>query len=169
MELHPCPCGETDFGTTSTLAFDAGVWMVRYVGQCVECGRPRAFEFRQPDEITVPAEASWADTDQPSELLDAGEWLWVADRYAAVPVEDLGGTQAERDLLRTDLLAAIGAIDEVLKFIPAGASRVPDSAFWSDRGRRMRAQEPDRFGRMRLLAAREAYVSQLADLGAQLA
>ncbi len=60
MGLHPCVCGETDFGTTSSVAEDGGGWLVRYTGRCVECGRDRSFEFRQPEHLVVPADGAWA-------------------------------------------------------------------------------------------------------------
>ncbi|MFG1889043.1 hypothetical protein ACGFIR_14365 [Micromonospora sp. NPDC049051] len=163
FELHPCPCGEVDFGSTSSLELVDDEWIVRYTGQCVACGRPRGFEFRQPDEPTAPDDGEWAPGREPSQLLDAGEWLWVADVYGSVPAELDGLSDAEREQARTDLLAARAAIDEVLKFLPARAAEVPQDAFWSYRGRVVRTAEPGRFGRVRLEAARAAYDRALAE------
>ncbi|MGW0434447.1 hypothetical protein ACWDV4_18145 [Micromonospora sp. NPDC003197] len=162
FELHPCPCGEIDFGDTSSLEQVDGDWIVSYLGECVACGRPRGFEFRQPDEPTAPAEGEWAPGSQRSELIDAGEWLWVSDIYGSVPVEMDDLSEAERAQARIDLLAARAAINEVLKFLPDDAAAVPDDAFWSHRGRLVRAAEPGRFGRVRLEAARAAYDRALA-------
>jgi hypothetical protein len=163
LELHPCPCGEPDFEPTSSLTQVGDGWICRYSGECVRCGRPRAYEFRQPAEIVVPDETVWADGDQPSELLDAGEWLWVADTYASRSTDHTNLSESARRQLRTDLLAARAAVLEVLKFLPAGANEVPDTAFWSERGRAVRGAEPGRFGRLRLDAARTAYDRMLAD------
>jgi hypothetical protein len=163
LELHPCPCGESDFEPTSALTQVGDDWICRYSGECVACGRPRAYEFRQPAEIVVPDETVWAEGDRPSELLDAGEWLWVADIYASRSTEHTNLSEAARRQLRTDLLAARAAVLEVFKFLPTGAGEVPAAAFWSERGRAVRDAEPGRFGRLRLEAARTAYDRMLAD------
>ncbi|GAB2934362.1 hypothetical protein GCM10027280_22700 [Micromonospora polyrhachis] len=163
FELHPCPCGEVDFGGTSSLELVGDDWLVSYTGECVECGRPRGFEFRQPDELVAPGEGEWAPGRQPSELIDAGEWLWVADVYGSVPVELDDLADAKREQARIDLLAARAAISEVLKFLPAGAVAVPEDAFWSHRGRLVRTAEPGRFGRVRLEAAQAAYDRALSE------
>ena len=152
MELHPCACGEADLDAVSSVGRVDGDWISRYTGRCVECRRERVFEFRQPEELAVPGEGAWAAGAQPSELLDAGEWLFVADAYGSAETD--AGPQ-----VRTDLLAAAAALDEVLKFLPDGADEVPESAFWSVRGRAVRAAEPGRFRRARLEAARGVYRS----------
>ncbi len=157
MELHPCECGEADFDAVSSVARVAGVWISRYSGRCVECGRERVFEFRQPEEIALPGEGAWAPDPQPSELLDAGEWLFVADTYGST-----GPDPGPR--VRTDLLAAAAALDEVLKFLPEGADEVPESAFWSARGRAVRDAEPERFRRIRLEAAWGVYHAAVTTL-----
>lgn len=154
MELHPCPaCGEPEFDAVSAVRETGAGWVVRYAGACVECGRERVFEFRQPGETRVPDEGAWAPGGEPSELLDAGEWLFVADTYASAPA----GPEAST----VDLRAAAAALDEVLKFLPDGAAALPDEAFWSERGQAVRAAEPGRFSRVRLLAARATYAQLL--------
>lgn len=164
FELNPCPCGVADFGATSAVTPVGGDWLVRYTGRCVACGRPRAFEFRQPAELAVPDDGEWAPGDAPSELIDAGEWLWVADTYGGDPADLTGLAGPEREQARIDLLAARGAVDEVRKFLPDAAAEVPEDAFWSYRGRRMRVAEPGRFSRVRLDAALSTYERLLADL-----
>ncbi|MEJ3743603.1 hypothetical protein WEI85_09970 [Actinomycetes bacterium KLBMP 9797] len=157
MELHPCPaCGEPEFDAASAVRETDAGWLVRYAGVCVQCGRARAFEFRQPDEMRPPAEGAWASGAEPSELLDAGEWLFVADTYASAPAGADSGASI------VDLRSAAAALDEVLKFLPDGAAALPDEAFWSARGRAVRAAEPGRFSRVRLLAARATYARLLA-------
>ncbi|MGA8112222.1 MAG: hypothetical protein WCA46_01015 [Actinocatenispora sp.] len=164
MELHPCPCGESDFGRVSSVAEVHGEWRVRYTGRCVECGRERAFEFRQPEHLTEPEDGAWAAGDAPSELLDAGEWLFVADTYGSVPTDRTELSDSGRDQLRTDLRAAAAALDEVLKFLPDGVDVLPEAACWSDRGRQVRDAEPGRLRRFRVTAARDTYRALLADL-----
>jgi hypothetical protein len=158
MELHPCACGAADFDRTSSVAEVDGGWLVRYEGRCTSCGRDRVFEFRRADETAIPAGGGWAPGTRPSELLDAGEWLLVADAYGSVETGAHGSVEAGRSpTWRTDLLAAAAALDEVLKFVPAGAETVPDDAFWTARGRAVRDAEPGRFRRFRLEAGRAAY------------
>ena len=57
---------------------------------------------------------------------------------------------------------AIGALVEVLKFIPRGADAVPEESISSDLGRKVYASEPGRFGRARLEAVIGAYRDVLA-------
>jgi len=51
-------------------------------------------------------------------------------------------------------------MEEVLKFIPEGAEEVPPSGFWSERGRKLRADSPRRFRRDELTTVRDGYREQ---------
>lgn len=159
LRLHPCECGESEPGGSSVRRVDGG-WVVRYSQDCAGCGRPRVREFRLPE---LASGAVWSDSADPSELLDAGEWCWVADSYGRGPADLTRLTEDEHVRARADRRAAAAAIDEVLKFLPDGADEVPDSAFWSDRGRAVRERDPDRFSRLRLEASRAAYRRLLAE------
>lgn len=154
LDLHPCErCGSVDVTWQHALVDVAGQLLSRYSGTCPGCAREREFLFALPPREIVPGGHPTFGGSEPSELLDAGEWLWVADLTA-------GETPADE---RSDGLAiAIAAIDEVVKFIRPGDDDVPDSAFWSDRGRRVREAQPERFHRNSLLAARESYRRALA-------
>jgi hypothetical protein len=163
MDMHPCECGEARFGRDSSVGEVDGVWLCRYQGECERCGRERLFDFRTPDGIVLPPDGAWS-VDGTSELLDAGEWLWLADALGAEPVAPAGGGGAALAQARDGLASAAAAIDEALRFLPAGAETMPDSAFWSQRGARVRAAEPGRFRRVRLVAAAQAYRSMLAEL-----
>ncbi|WP_345634920.1 hypothetical protein [Rugosimonospora acidiphila] len=179
MDLHPCVCGEARFERDSSVGEAGGIdrvgeaggidgagggWLCRYRGECERCGRERLFEFRQPERLVVPPEGAWS-VDGTSQLLDAGEWLWLADLLGARPADppDGGGAALDRD--REALASAAAAIDEVLRFLPDGTGTVPDSAFWSERGAGLRAVEPGRFRRASLVAAAAAYRSVLAGSG----
>ena len=164
MELHPCACGATDFGATSAVAEVDGAWVCRYAGRCVGCGRERVFEFRQPDEIVVPPDGAWATGTQPSQLLDAGEWLFVADTFGGTDTDPARLEPERRERVQADLVAAAAALDEVLKFVPPGADEVPPSAFRAERGRAVREAEPGRFRVARLVAARDVYRAAAAAL-----
>ena len=158
MDLHPCACGERRFARQSSVVTIDGDLASRYTGACARCGTPRVFEFRLPLEIMQPpATGVVYGGPEPSELLDPGEWLSVADDYArSVPV----GTKLDGDALRSArqrLAVAIAALDEVRKFAPPGAVEVPPSAFTTPFGRAMWDKEPGRFRLIRLDAVRAAY------------
>ena len=150
MDLHGCTCGESAFARDSAvIALDDGDLARRYSGACAGCGTEREFIFR------LPATPS---ADNPSELIDPGEWLAVSDAYASQAPAEPAGLSAEQIRRGHAAVArAASALDEVLKFIPEGAEEVPASAFFSDRGREIYAREPGRFRKVRLAAVREAY------------
>jgi hypothetical protein len=151
LDLHPCACGSADTTWESGLITVEGELANRYSGACRECARPREYLFGLPRRPVMPAGYPTFGGPEPSELLDAGEWLWVSDLSAGnVPVDD--PAEAER-VLRV----ATAAVAEVVKFVPPGADAVPDDGFWSERGQRVRAAEPGRFELDRLLVVRDAY------------
>ncbi|SCL21501.1 hypothetical protein GA0070616_2319 [Micromonospora nigra] len=154
MDLRPCRCGQARFARRSAVvALDDGDLASRYSGECDGCGQHREFTFRLPAEPVAGPQGMRYGGDAPSQLIDPGEWLTVAEAYArsvTAPVQ-----QAEPDLLR-----AIAALDEVMKFIPHGEDAVPVHAF-TDRGRDVQLREPGRFRRDRLAAVRAAYAEML--------
>jgi hypothetical protein len=164
MDLHPCECGETKFERASVVVeLPGGDLARRYTGRCPSCGTEREFVFR------LPAEPPDLETDeirygdaQPSELLDAGEWLWVADSYArSVPPEPHRLPEPDRGRARARLASAAAAIDEVLKLVPPGEDEVPRDAVRSRIGAPVYEREPGRFRVARLIAVRDAYRSAL--------
>src|SRR5690349_8379076 len=128
MDLHPCDvCGEEQFERTAAVILVDGELLSRYTGTCPQCGNPREFTFRVPDEppLPDPDDPSFGD-DRPSELLDAGEWLWVADEIArTIPAEPDGLTPDERQYARREMRTAAAAVAEARKFVPPGADAVP--------------------------------------------
>ena len=164
MDLRPCACGEARFDRASSVVeLPGGGLASRYAGSCVGCGAPREFLFALPARPAPeePGEIRYGDAE-PSELLDAGEWLWIADTYAqAVPAAPQELAEPERGRARARLAAAIAAIDEVLKFVPSGADRVPGTAIRSARGGEVYRREPGRFRVTRLAAVRDAYLAAL--------
>jgi hypothetical protein len=158
MDMRPCACGERRFARASSVVTIDGDLASRYTGACARCGTPRVFEFRLPPEIMPPpASGVVYGGAEPSELLDPGEWLSVAEDYArSVPV----GSKLDGDALRSArqrLATAIAALDEVRKFAPPGAVEVPHTAFITPFGRAMWDKEPGRFRLVRLDAVRGAY------------
>ncbi|QOC89825.1 hypothetical protein [Micromonospora craniellae] len=165
MDLHPCSCGDARFPRQSAVVATAdGELASRYTGACAGCGQERKFVFRLPPELGTPGAGFRYGGDEPSELLDPGEWLLVADAYAGqVPATPADGDAGQR--ARAALTRAVAALDEVGKFIPADGDAVPQAAIDSDRGLQLHQREPGRFRRDRLRAVRDAYAGMLAQLG----
>ena len=143
MDLQPCEaCGYLGFAGSMATARA----VVRFSGQCSRCKAVREFTFRLPDEAYEGFGGA-----NPSELLDPGEWLVVADLAARhSPVPDAA-----------DYALAAAAIDEVLKFIPSGADVVPPEALHTATGRAAYEHEPGRFHKTRLAAVADAYRKHL--------
>jgi hypothetical protein len=168
MDLHPCKCGEIEFPRSSSVVETAdGDLASHYAGTCPQDGTRREFTFRLPQAIASPpgdGSVSYGGAE-PSELIDPGEWLSIADAYARNVPSDTASLAADGLVqARSMLTRAVAAIDEVLKFIPAGDDRVPKRAFVSDRGRAAYTKEPGRFRRPRLDAVRSTYASIAAQL-----
>lgn len=139
MDLHPCArCGDRDFDRRSAVINDGGTLCSRYTGPCATCGEPRAFVFELPEAIRpVHADHVEYGGEDPSRIIDPGEWMAVADAHA-------------RRTRRRDRDIARAAIAEVRKFLPIGlhgrsSDRVPDDAFWTPRGRAVRDRQPGAF------------------------
>jgi hypothetical protein len=98
--------------------------------------------------------------DEPSELLDPGQWLAYADdRARRVPADRSALDGEQRRAVDHALASAVAALDEVLKFIPDGADSVPETAFFTVYGQTVHAREPGRFNAARLKAVRDSYLS----------
>ncbi|HEY0992266.1 MAG TPA: hypothetical protein VGD80_34680 [Kofleriaceae bacterium] len=156
MDLNPCGCGGIDFERHSAVITEGDALCSRYSGACKSCGARREFVFELPETFRpIRGDHIEFGGDDPSRLLDPGEWLAVAEFHA----RRNPGTRDDLDIARA-------AVEEVLKFAPAGAERVPDDAFRSERGRAVRDREPGRFRRARLEAVLGAYRDLLAKMPA---
>jgi hypothetical protein len=165
MELHPCErCGGIELAQGSSVILVDGELATRHAGDCTRCGAAREFVFRLPEQEPFPdeEEPSFGD-DQPSEIIDAGEWLWLADLIAqATPAGTGDLTEEDRHQARFDLRTAAAAVAEAIKFVPPDAEAVPAESLWSSRGRAVYQDEPGRFRLPRLQAARRS-LRDLAD------
>lgn len=168
MELHACDCGEVEFTPTGTTVVPGDdQTSITYAGTCPRCGSARTFTFQ------MPAQEPFPDPDEPafstsgcSSLVDAGQWLWLADLVpAGLRGEPAELTGQERRQAQFDLRTAAAAVTEALRFVPSGAAAVPADALFTDQGRQVYARDPARLRRQRLLAARQA----LLDLAARYA
>ena len=151
LELTPCEdCGAVTTSWNQGLAEVDGELTTSYVGACPGCGVGREFLFGLPASETPPGPFPTFGGSEPSEIFDAGQWLEIADNAAGdVPTDSF---EAGRRLA-----IARAAVDEVVKFIPAGEHAVPDDAFWTEAESRIRADEPGRFRLERLLVVRDSY------------
>ena len=160
MRMRPCEqCGASGFDPDCVMLDSEYGLLSRYEGVCSGCGVEREFAFRLAEQDAFPddEEPEFGD-DRPSELLDPGEWLWLADMIARYSPADPDGLDARaRRRARIDLRTAAAAVDEVLKFIAPGAEEVPTGAFWSDTGVAVHRHEPGRFRRGRLAVVRATY------------
>jgi hypothetical protein len=166
MHLHPCECGEAEFEWQEhgLRQCDRGL-LSTYSGPCGKCGRRREFEFALVPEPSPPPPALGGAA--PSQIIDPGEFLHTSRAVAATVPADPRELDDDAFHGAYDALAfPIASLDEVLKFIPAGAPAVPVGAFRSPLGRQLRDAEPDLFTLHRLVAAREAYQRLLVEYDA---
>jgi hypothetical protein len=157
LDLHPCrTCGSINTAWESTLVPAADPapppgLAIRYWGSCVDCGTDREALFALPGHETTPEGYPAFGGPEPSQLLDAGEWLRVADLTTDDPPP---GEERHAGTI------AAAAIEEVLKFIPAGEDEVPITAFWTAGGMQALDAEPGRFTRRWLTALRDSYTGR---------
>jgi hypothetical protein len=156
IELHPCDCGGPLIDITDRVVMHDDTLCARYSGLCSACGQRREYLFALDPEIASPD--AFGGT-KPSTIIDAGQYLAASVR-AAKQVQ-LDGPHEDREAARASLTRAIACLDEVMKWIPDDNDRVPMSAFFTGDGQRIRADEPGRFRRVRLLAVLATYREML--------
>ncbi|MGA8112316.1 MAG: hypothetical protein WCA46_01500 [Actinocatenispora sp.] len=171
LDIHPCErCGSMETPWEQSAEVVDGTSVLRYRGTCAGCGTERDATFLTPKVHIVRGrdEVVRYGGAQPSELIDAGEWLAVADLAARSSGISVGEDEIEAEPEGVELLGiAAEAMTEVLKFVPDGADRVPDSAFWTTEGRQLHETSPGRFKRRRLLIVRDSYRDVLDRLDMQ--
>lgn len=159
MDLHGCDgCGAVDASWAESLVDRDGAPARRYHAGCAGCGREREFVFALPERPTPPApgaRVTFGAAESTSALFDAGDWVAVADMMALAA--GLPGVSAEEAGESRDI--AVACLDEALKFVPPDAERVPEPAFWTQRGREFRQRDPGRFRRADLEARRAALLA----------
>src|SRR5262245_37431450 len=131
MDVHPCDCGAIAFERRSSVVADGDDLLSVYRGNCDGCGKAREFRFRLPAQPVCTGGAVPYGDATPSELLDPGEWMALADEHAK-----------RRPATRQDVAISVAAVEEILKFGSPTDEHVPESAFTSERGRTVREAEP---------------------------
>jgi hypothetical protein len=150
MRLHPCVCGSV---AKTGVRHSIGVITQGVTSEnefvCEGCGAERRFVFRLPG--LAPQYDDMYGGPDPSQIIDAGEWRTVAlhamDRALRLRGQSTGlrklfGRGDQKPRIRRAFEESLAAYQEMLKFIPPGADTVPDSAFFTENGRRIRTQEP---------------------------
>ena len=104
-----------------------------------------------------------------SQLVDAGQWVMVAQVYARRAFDrDFSlaggtGTPQERRLVELDWEYAAEAQGEALKFVPEGANLLPETAIWSELGQRALAEQPADLVPAKIADDHEYYRAMLDD------
>ncbi|MGO4615860.1 hypothetical protein AB4305_15945 [Nocardia sp. 2YAB30] len=105
-----------------------------------------------------------------SQLVDAGQWILVSGTYARRAIDaDLayqGQPGQDRGKVELNWQFAAEAVGEAIKFLPEGANRLPDEAFWSEQGEQLRRDQPERITRAQLADDQEYYTGTLEDFRA---
>jgi hypothetical protein len=127
----------------------------RFDGHCANCARFRTFTFRMSDKPhDISFDIRYGIGDEPSRLLDPGEWLGVSELYDLAASERLAAGELNEDdevtRLYYLLTSALAAAEEIMKFLPPGEDTVPESAFWTQPGRLVFEAVPERFTRASL-------------------
>jgi hypothetical protein len=168
LDLRSCPnCGGYGGEYDASEVTVDGVPATRYTGVCPHCGAERVYEFRLPGETPEPARRRVSPGggvpvsfggDEPSQLIDPGVWLRYSDEQAALAPAGPAGLDVAQRIAACDRLdLAIAAVEEVLKFLPAGYAAVQASAFFSPEGRALYERSPVRFSGVQLQSARQGY------------
>lgn len=144
IDMHPCRCGEHRF--RGELRALPGVPSGQvYRGDCPGCGELREVLFTGPLSQLLTRPIRYGD-DTPSQFLDPGEWLWLADMYLANAEDDRAA--GARDKMTVSVERAAAALDEVEKFLPARAREIPpELAGTSELSDEIRRIRPDAFAR----------------------
>ncbi len=161
LDLNPCPtCGSAETAWQDSYGTVDDRKVQRFHGSCGNCGTPREIVLLAPTALAhrAPDDRVRYGGGRPSELIDAGQWLAVADlaaRSSGIDVQDIG-TPVDPEAVAL-LTVAAEAMTEILKFIPPDDDEVPDSAFWTDGGSALHRASPGRFRRRRLALVRDSY------------
>jgi len=151
ISLQPCEvCGQTGPEVRGVSSGAADGEPIRgYETACSQCGTTRTFWFRFPEAPAGSAAGPWRfGGAEPSELLDPGQWLMLADAVLAeAPETATGLSDPQRREARDRVELAVAAFEEVLKFIRGGEDRVSPFAFWSQPGHELQLTAAWRFER----------------------
>jgi len=134
------------------LVEERGELVAVYAGRMPD-GRQAVFRFHAVSD---------GGEEAASVLIDAGQYHRLARELAQrVPADIASLPPAERSTAMRDLQQAIAYLDEVLLFLPRGAERAPEGAFWTRTGRDEYARRAAAFDAAMLHAVRRAWSQRL--------
>jgi len=171
IRLRPCGCGETEARWQDLPAAVGGQPVRYFTGNCENCQRPRGFTIAMPEDAKQTPDAVFGTGDEPSHVIDPGEWLGIADLYGERATEVLSGGDLDTDELNVvyyALSARVAALDEILRFL-GDADSVPEWMFRSIPGRAVYEASPERFSRGYLFGQQAALRANLQTFLADLA
>lgn len=154
---HPCSCGEASiegFKFRDWLMADGGHSVMRYEGECPRCGRPRSIRaVVVPDEPIHYRSFHLADTPLPSQVIGPHEFVATIEAYDRVTDPDTLPL-AVWDEQTARSTEALIALNELTKFLPDGATEIPDDAYRGDGWPEARAIRPACYTRAWIEATR---------------
>ena len=119
----------------------------RLRARCVHCGARREFAFRcdasaEVEQIEDLSLERVNPTDEPSELIDLGQWLSLFYMLA-----ESASKATDKALGRRLTFQTTQCLDEALKFYLADDDLPPETAFFTERSRQAFAEHPEKFAR----------------------
>ena len=155
--LFPCgECGSRDIGK---LEMSGAAGERTLSGRCPRCRTPRVIRFDGRDAVDLPApEPLHLGGPEPSQIITPVQLFEELDRLSPLIVwepEALGPEMWRANAVLTDRAAT--CLNELLKFIPAGATAMPDDAL-DDASRADRDARPERYERAWLAPERDRYL-----------
>jgi hypothetical protein len=165
IRLRPCGCGEMEAAWQDVALTLSGQPARYFTGACANCGRSREFTIAMPADADRRDDVVYGTGDEPSQVIDPGEWLGVSDLYGqraeeVLTDENFGGPD-DVNVVYFALSARVSALDEILKFMPANADVMPEWLCRSITGRTVFEANPNRFSRDALLAEHAALRANL--------
>ncbi|NJN81174.1 MAG: immunity 49 family protein [Caldilineaceae bacterium] len=160
MDLQGCAAASR----SHELAVQGECLVARYECEQVIPAERLAFEFILPEAGEAKTGVPFTlGGDQPSSLIDAGQFLWLADQItSSIPASREGLSDEQVRQRELGLRRAISYLQEALKFYLPGSDQLPDQAIWSEVGHSQFDAEPGRFQRGRLEATLHVW-QQLLD------
>lgn len=147
---HPCACGETDIEPLAYVSgrMADGRTLALLRGPCPSCERPRQIRswLLHDHYIPIPTGFELVATPDPSQVIGPHEFLATVLRadLAAEP-DTLDASQFADEYPRNS--RALRAINELAKFLPAGADAIPDDAYQGDGWPAARAEHSECYTR----------------------
>jgi uncharacterized protein YjbI with pentapeptide repeats len=139
LRLHGCPqCGEREIGEPHSSFGLMNTPAGKFLGAdiyvtCPRCAHPRSFEFYEADGYNRSEGQVALGHASPSTIISAQEFARELRRTLAdVPPEFEHLSDAEQDHIAAQRGIAEDCALELLKFIPAAATEIPDAAFGDD-------------------------------------